>query len=219
MATYRTGIQTNQKIVDAARKLFSKDGISKTTYARIAEAADVDISSIVYHFKSFDKLLLIIRDQMALERREIIRKKIGVKYPGESFSESLLYAVEFRIAIDLYIRYKPYYNFFKDVYFRIQHLSFDNSVIHIHVSDLNMDLSDTEKIMYECLFKPFQYMVPEFVHVKKCDITGKEIADFYARLSLSAYQIDNDYIENHINKRNEIAESIEIKCGKNFILK
>lgn len=218
MATYRTGIETKQKILKASRKLFYKNGISKTTFARIAETANVDISSIVYHFKSFNNLLLTLRNEMTLERRDLVRKKIAEKYPDETFTEMMLYSVEFRIAIDLYIKYKPYYNFLKDVYFLIQHLSTEASVTNLYANELNTGMSKNEIIMYECLFKPFQYMIPEFVHIKKVEISGKEIADFFSRVQFKAYNQDEDYVQQHIDKRNEIADNITIKCSKNFTL-
>ena len=47
---WRTGQQNKQRIVDAARELFMRDGYEKATVRRIAAEAGVDVAMVYYHF-------------------------------------------------------------------------------------------------------------------------------------------------------------------------
>ncbi|MGV0779937.1 TetR/AcrR family transcriptional regulator [Mycolicibacterium sp. XJ775] len=47
---WRTGQQNKQRIVDAAREHFMRDGYEKATVRRIAAEAGVDVAMVYYHF-------------------------------------------------------------------------------------------------------------------------------------------------------------------------
>ncbi|OBB33585.1 TetR family transcriptional regulator [Mycolicibacterium peregrinum] len=47
---WRTGQQNKQRIVDAAREHFMRDGYEKATVRRIAADAGVDVAMVYYHF-------------------------------------------------------------------------------------------------------------------------------------------------------------------------
>ncbi len=49
-------IETKQKIVEAARMLFSRHGFSGTSIRQIAEESDVNVAAINYHFGSKENL-------------------------------------------------------------------------------------------------------------------------------------------------------------------
>ncbi|MBJ7471075.1 MAG: TetR/AcrR family transcriptional regulator [Solirubrobacteraceae bacterium] len=61
--------RTRKALLDAGSKLFSEQGVERTTVDEIAEAAGVSVGSLYVHFGSKDSLLLQLIDQ-ALEINE-----------------------------------------------------------------------------------------------------------------------------------------------------
>ena len=58
-----TEVSTEEKIKDAARKIFTKKGFLATTIRDIAAEADINIASINYYFRSKEKLFEFIMDE------------------------------------------------------------------------------------------------------------------------------------------------------------
>jgi AcrR family transcriptional regulator len=58
-----TEASTEEKIKDAARKIFTKKGFLATTIRDIATEADINIASINYYFRSKEKLFEFIMDE------------------------------------------------------------------------------------------------------------------------------------------------------------
>jgi AcrR family transcriptional regulator len=59
-----TEVSTEEKIKDAARKIFTKKGFLATTIRDIATEADINIASINYYFRSKEKLFEFIMDEV-----------------------------------------------------------------------------------------------------------------------------------------------------------
>ena len=58
-----TELSTEEKIKDAARKIFTKKGFLATTIRDIATEADINIASVNYYFRSKEKLFEFIMDE------------------------------------------------------------------------------------------------------------------------------------------------------------
>lgn len=58
-----TEVSTEEKIKDAARRIFTKKGFLATTIRDIATEADINIASINYYFRSKEKLFEFILDE------------------------------------------------------------------------------------------------------------------------------------------------------------
>lgn len=58
--------QTRQQIIEAARRVFHVNGVSRTTFSEIAKAAGVTRGAIYWHFADKAELFFAMRDQMAL---------------------------------------------------------------------------------------------------------------------------------------------------------
>ncbi len=58
--------QTRQLIIEAARRVFHVNGVSRTTFAEIAKAAGVTRGAIYWHFADKAELFFAMRDQMQL---------------------------------------------------------------------------------------------------------------------------------------------------------
>lgn len=51
------------RLVEAADKLFHRQGVSNTTLANIAQLADVPLGNVYYYFKSKDSIILAVIDR------------------------------------------------------------------------------------------------------------------------------------------------------------
>lgn len=58
--------QTRQRIVDAAREMFSKNGVSQTSLDQIAKHAGLTRGAVYWHFKNKSELFHAIREQVFL---------------------------------------------------------------------------------------------------------------------------------------------------------
>jgi len=56
-------VSTEEKIKDAARKIFTKKGFLATTIRDIATEADINLASVNYYFRSKEKLFEFIMDE------------------------------------------------------------------------------------------------------------------------------------------------------------
>lgn len=56
-------ISTEEKIIEAARMIFTKKGFLATTVRDIAAEADINVASVNYYFRSKEKLFAIIMDE------------------------------------------------------------------------------------------------------------------------------------------------------------
>ncbi|KPU46013.1 DNA-binding transcriptional repressor AcrR [Oxobacter pfennigii] len=218
MATYRTGIETKFKIENAAKKLFYSKGVESTTYAQIAKKANVDISSIVYHFKSFDNLMLEIKNHLSKDRKLLIKEKINIQYPNNNFAEMILNGVEYRKKMELYAAYPKYYRFYRDVYYKVQHKSAESLIMNMYDKELSLNLDLKQKILYESIITPFQFTVPDFFFSEKVQLNPHEVCDFHVRYILKTLGQTEDFINKHIQTTTEISSNIEITCDNSMNL-
>ena len=58
-----TEVSTEEKIIEAARMIFTKKGFLATTVRDIAAEADINVASVNYYFRSKEKLFAIIMDE------------------------------------------------------------------------------------------------------------------------------------------------------------
>lgn len=63
MSNYENGIETQNRILNACRTLFYQKGYEKTTFKDICAVAQVNQSSIHYHFKAKEAILKIIYEE------------------------------------------------------------------------------------------------------------------------------------------------------------
>ncbi|WP_183576896.1 TetR/AcrR family transcriptional regulator [Mucilaginibacter sp. X5P1] len=57
-------ISTEEKIIEAARMIFTKKGFLATTVRDIAAEADINVASVNYYFRSKEKLFAVIMDEV-----------------------------------------------------------------------------------------------------------------------------------------------------------
>lgn len=57
-------LTTEEKIIDAARRIFTKKGFLATTVRDIAAEADINLASVNYYFRSKEKLFAVVMDEI-----------------------------------------------------------------------------------------------------------------------------------------------------------
>lgn len=73
---YANGISTNQTIFEIACRLMHRHGYKNTTYAMIAQEADIPVGLASYHYKKQDLVGRIYRDYILLIRK-FIKEQAG----------------------------------------------------------------------------------------------------------------------------------------------
>src|SRR5215468_6945599 len=71
------GVQTRQRIIDRALKLFAQRGYPATTLRDIAQAADVSIGLAYRYFRRKEELVLALYEQLSEEVARRIRLPQG----------------------------------------------------------------------------------------------------------------------------------------------
>ncbi len=69
--------QTRQTIVDAAMRLFSRDGYGRTTMRAIATEAGVSLGNAYYYFGSKEHLIQAFYDQLQVEHEAAAERVLG----------------------------------------------------------------------------------------------------------------------------------------------
>lgn len=62
----RATVPTRERLVNAAKQLFHQQGLYQTTLADIAQAADVPLGNVYYHFRTKDALVDVVAADHAL---------------------------------------------------------------------------------------------------------------------------------------------------------
>ena len=76
MIHYKTGLESRNRILQAAKECFYRNGYKKTTIAMIAELAEVPQSLVNYYFKK-DELLLQIHEDYITAVLRLVEEKVG----------------------------------------------------------------------------------------------------------------------------------------------
>ncbi len=87
-------IQTKQRILDAAERLFSQHGFAATSLRRITAEAQVNLAAVNYHFHSKEELIqaVVLRKLDPINRRRLEILDQLEAGGGEPTVEELLYA-------------------------------------------------------------------------------------------------------------------------------
>ena len=94
-STSHSGLCAREKLIEAATELFAKQGVAATTFAMIAERAELTPAMLHYYFKDRDQLL----DAVVLERLALLIAGVwGPVTEGEAPAEIVRGVVERMLA-------------------------------------------------------------------------------------------------------------------------
>jgi AcrR family transcriptional regulator len=77
---------TKQKLIEGAMSVLEEEGIAGTTTRRIAEAADVRLATLHYHFKDKDALLFAVLEEITVRMEAFLVKDTK---PSNNLNQSI----------------------------------------------------------------------------------------------------------------------------------
>ncbi len=86
----RQGEQLERRILDAAERLFAKDGVAATGMRAIATSAKASIGAVYHHFKSKEDILESIVRQELEERQDLLEGLCVQGWPLETQIEQIV---------------------------------------------------------------------------------------------------------------------------------
>lgn len=94
-------LETRHRILDAAERVFSEHGVSRTSLAEVARAADVTRGAIYWHFKDKSDLFAAMVGRVTLPMESMVARasEESVADPLASLKGAAVYALK-RIATD-----------------------------------------------------------------------------------------------------------------------
>lgn len=113
MATYKTGLETREKIYQAAQSLFYKNGYRKTTCQQIAEASGTNVGLIHYYFGGKGRLASALYSAYT----QSLKKQVAAVFPTGENDDDLLTAtaLEIRVHTSIILKDPHMYRFYMDI--------------------------------------------------------------------------------------------------------
>lgn len=212
MSNYSAGIKTKQKIELTARYLFFTNGFEETTYTKIAEAANVNVGSIAYHYNSLNSLADGIYNDILKERSSVIKWKIANTFDKGEFSNSALSLVHYRINTQAYIDYPNYARFVAGRLFTspIWGEQAVNSTITSLCTEYGAKISKNDLDLEKYLYVPFSLFATTAVNNGVIDYSAKEICDYQLHQRLKSLEITDENIDFLIKEIDSIADKIRL---------
>ncbi|MFA0815186.1 MAG: TetR/AcrR family transcriptional regulator [Anaerofustis sp.] len=218
MATYKAGEETKSRILEKSKELFYKNGLKNTTYIQISKKADVNIGTIVYHFKSIENIGHIVYLEIVKHRRDVTFEKIKKTFPDLSMDSALYPLLEYRINTDSYIRYPNYTRFIGEIIGNVETWAIEDLSSSGHKLSNKFGSRYTEKefFMEKLLFLPFASLVVNESRHIGMELSAKEIAEFHSRARLLPMGATNEEIDEILRQVDEVAEQIHLKISPTF---
>lgn len=82
-----------EQIVEAALKVMLAEGVYRTTTRRIAEAAQVNVATLHYHFHDKEEILLSVMDLLVMGYRAVLARQFADPQPLETRIADLLWFI------------------------------------------------------------------------------------------------------------------------------
>ncbi len=76
MSKYENGIETQNRILKACKKLFYEKGYNETTFLDICREANVNQSAISYHFDKKENIFFKLYEELGNRMEEVVREYI-----------------------------------------------------------------------------------------------------------------------------------------------
>ena len=214
MANYKAGEKTREKILTVARELVYRNGSGNTTYAQISQKADVNLGTIIYHFKSLDGLFGCIYDDILNQRSELIMSVLRKKF--SECNNATLALAQYRINTQSYIDYPNYAHFIAEQLFKSSVWNTEAMYISLEqiAEDFGLELSENEIYLHKFLFLPFASLAASAINDGYLNSTVKEICEYQSRIRLESLRIPKEIIDETLKKVDEIASQVRISVDE-----
>lgn len=212
MASYKAGEVTKQKILSVSRELFYRNGTENTTYVQISKKANVNLGTIIYHFKSIEGISQIIYNEIVEQRMLVVEKRIEEYFPGE-YNNSIKALAQYRINTQSYVDYPQYGRFIGEQLFKSDIWvtpMFDFSLSKI-CKDYNLDLPKEDITLHKYLFLPYAALVTSSVNAGIIDVSVPEICEYEFKIRLTSIGLSDDKQKDIFKQVDKIADKIHLK--------
>lgn len=217
MGNYQTGIESKEKILAAARKLFYEKGFKKTTLAEISRVSGANKAMVSYYFGNKDHLGLEIYHEYMVAMKVKTQRLISELKPD---CDPL-----YRTAIELRLqnrncRMNPNLGRFyhemceSNIFFKTESAAV-GFIENINRS-LKMDLNRLEVKTLSLA----NLSIVHGLHIAWAagfiDCSSEYLAETEIRMLFQTLEIPADTIRQILEESRDLAEKINIRVGKNF---
>ena len=218
MANYETGIITKNKILDAFRELFYKQGYKKTTYVDILKLTGINQGLITYYFKSKRAVAGQIHTAFRIQIKETVENYLAsqgidydlriataleqIIYSRIKFADESLKRFIYEISIEgLFIEYE---------------ITGLRSFWDMHVKAYNLPLSESEIRMIQVRNSSLTWGITTKMIEGYLDITVDEYAELRVRLMYQSMGLSEPQIDEILEKSYEIYNQMDVKLEDYF---
>ena len=212
MSNYSGGKKTKERIMLTARYLFFTNGFSNTTYTQIAEAANVNVGSIAYHFKSLSNLADTIYSEILAERAKVMRAKIKEAFPERIFSDASFAPAQYAINTQSYIDFPNYATFISErfTHAEIWDINATNATILELCKEYDAKISKTDLELEKYLYIPFSVFATRAVNMSGIKYTARDIYHYMLTQRLHSLHISQENIDKLLGEVDQIVANVRL---------
>jgi TetR/AcrR family transcriptional regulator, regulator of biofilm formation and stress response len=85
--------QRRSRIIDACLEVIAENGVAGTSHRKVAEAADVPLGSMTYHFTGMDNLLHEAFSRFAHEASDDFEEQLAAAHDADAAKDALVAAI------------------------------------------------------------------------------------------------------------------------------
>ena len=221
MANYETGINTRNRILDAYRELFYRQGYKQTTYIDIFRLTGINQGLITYYFKS----KRAVAGQIHTQFRILIKESVT------EFLERCDYEYDLRVATALeqliYSRIKFSDENLKRFIYEISvlgifmeyEISQLKSFWDMHVEEYGLALSESEIKMIQVVNSSITWGITTKMIEGYLDVTPEEFAELRVKLMYQSMGLADQEINRILERSHEILREMKISLEDYFQIK
>jgi len=218
MANYETGIITKNKILDAYRELFYRQGYKKTTYMDILNLTGINQGLITYYFKSKRAIAGQIHTEFRIQIKDAVREYFA--------SSNMSYDLRIGTAIEqiIYSRIK-----FSDDNLKrfIYEISIEGIFIEyeiaglkqfwdMHVNEYGLNLTDSEVRMIQVRNSSLTWGITTKMIEGYLDVTVDEYAELRVRWMYESMGLSGSEIDGILEESYRILSKLDISLENFF---
>lgn len=213
MATYKTGIITQNKILQACKELFYEKGYKDSTYIDICEKADVGPKTITHYFKSKKLIAIKIYTDFLIDIKE--KTKAYMIEKNNYYDLRVATALERIIFTNLMIENSNYKKFYYDIC--VESLLLDANIekveyfYKLHSDEYNLGLSNLQIHLFQITNTSIILGVTrKWLEGSLEGLSIKDYCDYEIRIMYSLLGLSNNVIDEIVKLAYEMYNEMRI---------
>ncbi|MFZ7120993.1 MAG: TetR/AcrR family transcriptional regulator [Eubacteriaceae bacterium] len=221
MATYKTGIITKNKILQACKELFYEQGYKDSTYLAICKKADVGPKTITHYFKSKKLIAIEIYSDFLINIKEKTKEYMIEK--NNDYNLRTATALERIIFTNLIVENENYKKFYYDICVEGLLLEVDIERVDyfykLHSDEYNLGLSNLQIRLLQITNTSITLGVTrKWLEGSLEGLSTDGYCDYEIRLMYSHMGVSNDEIDQIIKLAYEIYNNMTIVSNEFFLI-